>query len=131
MKITDVRTVLLTGPSGNDPFLQRQRKRRSAAFVEIHTDTELIGIGETYTGYHVPEIVPAIVEFFKPILVGLTDDEIRPRQLWERMYCCGNFWARAGVGANILAGIEGALWDLRCRMPTSTRSVSSLSMERL
>ncbi len=44
MKITDVRTVLLTGPSGNDPFLQSLRKHRSAAFVEIHTDTELTGI---------------------------------------------------------------------------------------
>ena len=116
MKITDIRTVLLTGPSGNDPFLQGLRKHRSAAFVEIHTDTELIGIGETYIGYHAPEIVPAIVEFFKPILVGLTDDEIRPRQLWRRMYHCANFWARVGVGANILAGIEGALWDLRGKM---------------
>ena len=116
MKITDVKTVLLTGPSGNDPFLQDLRKHRSAAFIEIHTDSGLVGIGETYTGYHAPEIVPAIVEFFKPILIGLTDDEIRPRQLWERMYRCANFWARVGVGANILAGIEGALWDLKGKM---------------
>ena len=52
MKITDVKTVLLTRPSGNDPFLQAVTKLRSAAFIEIHTDTELVGIGETYTGYH-------------------------------------------------------------------------------
>ena len=50
MKITDVKTVLLTGPSGNDPFLQAQRKLRSATFIEIHIDTELVGIGETYKG---------------------------------------------------------------------------------
>ena len=113
MKITDVRTVLLTGSSGNDPYLQPLRKLRSAAFVEILTDTELTGIGETYVGYHVPEIVPAVVEFFKPVLVGLSEDEIQPRQLWERMYRCGNFWARVGLGVNVLAGLEGALWDLR------------------
>ena len=46
MKITDVRTVLLTGPCTNDPFLSECRKYRSAAFIEIHTDTELIGLGE-------------------------------------------------------------------------------------
>ncbi len=113
MKITDVKTVLLTGPLTLDPSLLQLRRMRSAAFVEIHTDTELIGIGETYTGYHAPEIVPEIVEFFKPILVGLTDRQIEPAQLWDRLYHCGNFWSRVGVGVNVLAGIEGALWDLR------------------
>ncbi|MEX0724874.1 MAG: mandelate racemase/muconate lactonizing enzyme family protein [Planctomycetaceae bacterium] len=116
MKITDVKTVLLTGPCTNDPWVTAIRQRRSAAFIEIHTDTELIGIGETYTGYHAPDIVPAIVEFFKPILVGLGDDEIDPRELWRRMYHCANFWARLGVGVNVIAGIEGALWDLRGKM---------------
>lgn len=116
MKITDVKTVLLTGPLTLDPSILMFRKMRSAAFVEIHTDTELVGIGETYTGYHAPEIVPEIVDFFKPILLGLKDAEIQPRRLWDRMYHCGNFWARAGVGVNVLAGIEGALWDLRGKM---------------
>ena len=116
MEITDVKTVLLTGPSGNDPFLQSLRKLRSAAFIEIHTDTELVGIGETYTGYHAPEIVPEIVDFFKPILVGIQEAEVEPRQLWQLMYHCGNFWARTGVGVNVLAGIEAALWDLKGKM---------------
>lgn len=116
MKITDVKTVLLTGPSGNDPFLQAVRKSRSAAFIEIHTDTELIGIGETYLGYHAPEIVPEIVDFFKPILVGLEDKDINPGRLWQRMYKCANFWARNGAGTIALAGIEAALWDLKGKM---------------
>ncbi len=113
MRITDVKTVLLTGPLTADPSLLVFRKLRSAAFIEIHTDTELIGIGETYTGYHAPEIVPEIVEFFKPILVGLKDSDIQPQRLWDRMYHCAHFWAHRGVGVNVLAGIEGALWDLR------------------
>ncbi|MAE64278.1 MAG: hypothetical protein CMJ18_08380 [Phycisphaeraceae bacterium] len=116
MKIIDVSTVLLTGPNSNDPFVQKQRTVRSAAFIEIHTDSDLVGIGETYTGYHAPEIVPAIVDFFKPILVGLDEAAIDPRELWERMYYCANFWSRVGVGVNVLAGIEGALWDLRGKM---------------
>lgn len=116
MKITDVKTVLLTGSSGNDPYLQAARTKRSAAFIEIHTDSELMGIGETYIGYHVPEMVPEIVEFFKPILIGLGESDIQPNQLWRRMYHCGNFWARVGLGVNVLAGIEAALWDLKGKM---------------
>jgi len=111
MKITDVKTVLLTGPCTNDPSVKRSRERRSAAFIEIHTDTELVGIGETYTGYHFPEIVPTIVEFFKPILIG--QDVSNISELWRRMYHCGNVWCRVGVGLVVLNGVEAALWDLK------------------
>ena len=111
MKIVDVRTVLLTGPCTNDPYILEVRQRRSAAFVEIITDTSYVGIGETYAGYFCPEAVPAIVEFFKPILIGQTVDNIP--ELWQRMYHCGNFWCRVGLGTIVLNGIEAALWDLK------------------
>jgi len=110
MKILDVRTTLLTGPSTNDPFLREARKVRSAAFIELITEGP-IGIGETYAGYYFPEPVPAIVDFFKPILIGQTVDDIDA--LWKRMYHCGNFWCRVGLGTIVLAGIEAAMWDLK------------------
>ena len=59
MKITDVRTTLLTGPCTNDPFIREARKLRSAAFIEVLTDGPHTGIGETYAGYFCPEAVPA------------------------------------------------------------------------
>lgn len=114
MKITDVRTVLLTGPSTNDPYIHEIRQRRSAAFIEIITDTKHVGLGETYAGYFCPEAVPAIVEFFKPILVGQNVDNIP--ELWQRMYHCGNFWCRVGLGTIVLNGIEAALWDLKGKL---------------
>ncbi len=113
MKITDVRTVLLTGPCTGDPFLLELRKYRSAAFIEIHTDSEIIGLGETYAGYFCPELVPATVEFFKPILVGQQLEGMNIAELWQRMYHCGNFWCRVGLGASVLSGVEAALWDLK------------------
>ena len=118
LTITDVRTVLLTGPCTNDIYLTEARKRRSAAFVEIHTsDKKLIGIGETYAGYFAPEVVPEIVEFFKPILVGQHVDESADpaawiAQMWDRMFFCGNFWCRVGIGAITLTALEAALWDI-------------------
>ncbi|MCC7351361.1 MAG: mandelate racemase/muconate lactonizing enzyme family protein [Phycisphaerales bacterium] len=111
MKITSVKTVLLTGPCTNDPFLSEARKRRSAAFIEVHTDAGLVGLGETYAGYFCPEMVPEIVRFFEPILLGQTVENISA--LWDRMYQCGNFWCRVGLGAIVLNGIEAALWDLK------------------
>ena len=114
MKITDVKTILLTGPSTNDPFLRETRKRRSAAFIEIYTDTELMGLGETYAGYYCPELVPPTVDFFKEILIGQSVGNIS--ELWQRMYHCHNFWCRLGVGVVVLSGIESALWDLKGKM---------------
>lgn len=111
MKITDVRTILLTGPSTNDPYLWAARKRRSAAFVEVHTDAGLVGVGETYAGYFCPELIPRIVEYFTPILLGKDPGNIA--QLWREMYACENFWCRGGVGLIALTGIEAALWDLK------------------
>src|SRR4029077_4534631 len=86
----------------------------SAAYIEIHTDTELMGLGETYAGYFLPEAVASIVEFFKPILVGQDVDDIA--ELWNRMYHSGNFWCRVGLGVIVINGIEAALWDLKGKM---------------
>lgn len=113
MKIIDVRTTLLTGPSTNDPFLREARKLRSAAFIEVVTEKE-VGVGETYAGYFCPEVVPSIVDFFRPIIVGQTVDDIP--ELWRRMYRSGNFWCRVGLGVTVMNGIEAALWDLKGKL---------------
>src|SRR5688572_6780654 len=114
MTITNVRTILLTGPCTLDPWLSEARQLRSAAFIVIETNSGLTGLGETYAGYFLPEAVPSIVEFFKPILVGNGVEDIP--MLWQRMYHCGNFWCRVGLGAIVLAGIEAALWDLKGKL---------------
>jgi L-alanine-DL-glutamate epimerase-like enolase superfamily enzyme len=111
MKITNVRTTLLTGPATDDPFTAECRHRRSAAFIEVDTTLGVSGLGETYAGYFFPELVPETVKFFEPILIGRNVDDIP--KLWREMYHCGNFWCRVGWGASVLAGIEAALWDLK------------------
>lgn len=111
MRIKDVKTILLTGPCTNDPYLSEARRLRSAAFIQIQTEEGMVGTGETYGGYFFPESVPAIVDFFKPILIGKEADNISER--WQQMYHCGNFWCRVGLGAIVLTGIEAALWDLK------------------
>jgi L-alanine-DL-glutamate epimerase-like enolase superfamily enzyme len=87
-------------------FLREARQRRSVAFIKILTNSDHIGLGETYAAYFLPEAVPQIVDFFRPILIGQSIDDIP--ELWHRMYHCGNFWGRVGLGASILAGIDAA-----------------------
>ncbi len=112
MKITDVRTVLLTGPISNDPSMVKALPRRSAAFVEIETDEGIAGLGETYLGYHLPRVVPTIVEFFSPILLH-ADDPLDVHTLRRRMIDCGIYWGRVGIGPAVICAIEAALWDLK------------------
>lgn len=114
MKITDVRTILLTGPISDDPWIRKAREHRSAAFIVIDTDTGLQGIGETYAGYFCPEIVPGVVEFYRPILLEQSVEDVP--ELWRRMDTCGTFWARVGLGSIVLCGIEAALWDLKGKL---------------
>ena len=87
------------------------RPYRSAAFIEIYTDTEHVGLGETYNGYRCPEIIPGSVDYFKPILLGRSVDDVS--ELYALMFHCENFWCRAGHGLSVLNGIEAALWDLK------------------
>lgn len=54
------------------------------------------------------------MEFYKPILLDQNVDDIDV--LWKRMYWCGSFWGRVGLGAIVLTGIEAALWDLKGRL---------------
>lgn len=109
MKITRVRTLLSTAPQ-RDLYMP-SRQRRSAAFILIETDTELTGLGETYAGYFVPEMVPGVVEFYEPILLGQSPLEVD--LLCRRMFTAGKFWARVGLGSIVLSGIESALLDLK------------------
>ncbi len=111
MKIIDVQTVLMTGPNTADPYFLEARRLRSTALIEIRTDGPYIGIGETYAGYFCPEVVPAIVEFYRPILIGADPCDIQ--RLRRDMAQCGAYWARVGLGMAVLAGIEAALWDLK------------------
>jgi L-alanine-DL-glutamate epimerase-like enolase superfamily enzyme len=115
MKITDLRTVLLTGPISNDPSMVAATPRRSAAFVEIETNAGFVGIGETYLGYHMPRIIPVIVDYFAPILLH-ADDPLDIHALRQRMVDCCMYWGRVGVGPTVICAIEAALWDLKGKL---------------
>jgi L-alanine-DL-glutamate epimerase-like enolase superfamily enzyme len=105
MRITDVRPVLLTHPYGTG-----SGGRRSACFVEVETDAGITGVGETYAGVYVPEIAAAIVELFKPLVVG--QDPTSPHAVYRTAYRATSYFGRAGLSVMVLSAIENALWDI-------------------
>ena len=109
MKITDLKVHLLTGHWGSDPWFPRYLF--STAIIRIETDAKLEGLGEVSASFFVPEAVPAIAEFFKPLLIGR--DPLDIDALIKAMYDGSVWWGRAGLGRGVQSGIELALWDLK------------------
>jgi L-alanine-DL-glutamate epimerase-like enolase superfamily enzyme len=109
MKITSVRTHLLTAQWVDDPWFPQLL--HSTALVEIETDAKLSGFGEITFGYFAPECVPSLVEFFARVLVGR--DPLDRARLARNLYDEAVWWARSGAGRSVISGIELALWDLQ------------------
>ena len=74
MKITNVVTHLLTTHWRDDPSFPQML--HSTAVLRIETDAGIDGLGESTWGYFAPDAVPAMVEYFKPVLLGKNPMEI-------------------------------------------------------
>jgi D-galactarolactone cycloisomerase len=109
MKITDVRTIALSGathdhgwPGGTDPDEQKN------TLLEVKTDEGLTGIGSCYTSR---ALVEASLQLLHPMLIGETGLEAeRVAEKLRQM----TFWqGRGGAVEHTISGIDIALWDLQ------------------
>ncbi len=114
MIITDVLCHVLLDPGAD-------AKSTSSALddlvVEIHTDTGLIGIGETDTN---PWVARAFIETagthtmglgLKEMLIGA--DPMDTEGIWERLYVGSAMSGRRGAGICAIGAIDIALWDIK------------------
>lgn len=109
MKITNVVTHLLTARWTDD--LSFPQMLHSTAVIRIETDSGMDGLGETTWGYFAPDAVPAMVEYFKPVLIGR--DPLAILQATRALTDDSVWWARSGAGRSVISGLELALWDLK------------------
>jgi galactonate dehydratase len=91
LKITDIRTIFV------DRYL----------FVQVHTDSGLVGLGESGAWGYL-EASAAAVETFKRYLIG--QDPLRIEHHWQYLYRWTHFRGAAIMGA--LSAIDIALWDI-------------------
>lgn len=77
-------------------------------WVRVHTDTGLVGLGETY---YQPAAVEAIIhDFAAPMLLGQSAFD-RERH-WQALFCWANFFGYAGAEMRAISALDIALWDL-------------------
>lgn len=115
MKIKSVETILLSAPYGSPEDTELKRfyplGKRSAAFVLIETDEGLTGLGETYAGVFVPELVVSLVKMLGEKIVGLDPSNVV--QLQAMMTRFTSYWGYTGFAKNVISAVEIALWDLK------------------
>lgn len=111
MKIVDILTHLLTSRWVDHPYLPAEL--HSTALVQVLTDKGPSGFGETILGYFAPELVPPLVNFYRPLLLG--EDPEKINALWEKLYNSSIYWGRTGAAMSVLSAIEMALWDLKAK----------------
>ena len=78
-------------------------------WVQIHTDTGLVGLGETY---YAPTVVEAAVhDFLGPLLIGRNPAEIERH--WEAMFRLSDHAGYGGAEMRAISALDMALWDIK------------------
>jgi L-alanine-DL-glutamate epimerase-like enolase superfamily enzyme len=102
MKITAIETI----------YLERGITVHAGAiqwlWVRIHTDSGLVGLGETYP---FPEAEAAVVRrSLAPVLLGKDPSQID--RLWADMFLAVSYAGWAGAEIRAISAVDMALWDL-------------------
>ncbi len=137
LKITDVEALILRDPPDKKPEDQfvsmtplgqttggiglwnrleraetvRQGGYRQTLLVKITTDQGIVGWGESHAVMTPRVVKTAILDLFKPILLGLDARQIEA--IWEKMYSTQRLRGYGtGYFTRAMAGIDIALWDI-------------------
>jgi len=78
-------------------------------FVQVHTETGLIGLGETWYGASTVE--SAIHDHFGPLLIGRDPAEIERH--WQTMFRLSDHAGYGGAELRAISALDVALWDIK------------------
>ncbi len=110
MKITDVRTTIVSIPFKKPEIWSMGRRVGvSNVIIEVETDTELIGLGESI-GFPSCDVIKPIIDSWKGALIG--EDPLRTESLMHRLEVQGGWQHFDHTGNVARAGVDIALWDL-------------------
>ncbi|HQZ13612.1 MAG TPA: hypothetical protein PK286_12080, partial [Devosia sp.] len=111
MKITKVETIWFEAVPQREWAKTNATARQAFPnnlWVRIHTDTGLMGLGETY---YLPRAVAAIIhDVYAPLLIGR--DPLDIENHWSSMFALTNFCGSMGSEMRAISAVDVALWDL-------------------
>ncbi len=96
MKITHIETIRV----GEQP---------QVIWVQVHTDTGIVGLGETY--YAASVVEAAILDWFGPLLIGR--DPFAIERHWEAMFRLSDHAGYGGAEMRAISALDIALWDIK------------------
>jgi L-alanine-DL-glutamate epimerase-like enolase superfamily enzyme len=77
-------------------------------WVQVHTDTGLVGLGETY---YVPGAVAAVIhDVAAPLLLGRSAYDLERH--WTALFQTTNYYGYAGAEMRAISALDIALWDI-------------------
>jgi L-alanine-DL-glutamate epimerase-like enolase superfamily enzyme len=78
-------------------------------WVQLHTDTGLVGLGETW--YAASTVQAAVHDHFGPLLVGR--DPMQVEGHWQKMFRLSDHAGYGGAELRAISALDMALWDLK------------------
>lgn len=111
--IADVAPVLLSVPLPEEAAVKwcgGVIRTAHVSLVRVTTEDGDYGLGEVYAGLWAPGVVAAIVDLFRPQLLGR--DATKIGSLWRELHSSSLYWGATGIGLATIGAIETALYDL-------------------
>lgn len=96
MKITRVETIRVSDPA-------------DVIWVQVHTETGLVGLGETW--YASTTVESAVHDHFGPLIVGR--DPFAIERHWLNMFRLSDHAGYGGAELRAISAIDMALWDIK------------------
>lgn len=110
MKIARVEAVPLRIPVNFSAIGVDHDETASLTYVEVETDTGLIGHGMTSITQARP-VAEAVNSVLGPAVIGL--DALAHERAWHVMYWTATPWAQSGYASHAISAIDLALWDIK------------------
>ena len=108
-KIINVEGIILSSTYGTGKTLGQPKGVKSLGFIQLTSESQQTGLGETYAGVYVPELIPQTVEFLKDMIIGKSISDVDIIKNITEI----PFIGRNGLVQSIASAVDIALWDLR------------------
>lgn len=114
MKILNINGYSISSGFGNKSYLGylNNNNLKNVGIIEVITDNNIKGYGETYSGVYAGELIKPIIDFLKINLINNKLENINDIKKINKKILTKPFISRNGIIPSIFSGINIALYDV-------------------
>lgn len=106
MKISEIKSYNFSSIFAAKNTFGNSKGLKNISLVTVKTKCGLEGIGETYIGIYIPELILPVIKELRDFLVGKNPEEIVKKKIHIP------FVSRSGIFKNIYSAVDIAIWDI-------------------